>query len=295
MAGAINDYIAEAARAGVEVPAALQSIIDKMGELGLLGTVSNIAAEAGYKTIADLQAVADKAKAVYDYMVESGQYGTAELAKAWDAYTAAADTALTGEAKKFSDQLKALDTELKGLTASVSAEATEDVMGVIETQQRARIAEIEAEQAKLKAQQAAAEEVSASVTDTAQKDYAALFATVVDDSGTAAAEVARQWARAPWADWPDPPVYTAPVYGGAQAAGGDYLVTRPTLFLAGEAGVERATFSGAGRTGFGGGASRPIEITIHMAPQQMDGRVVAEIQTPYVVKLIPEELLLAGN
>jgi hypothetical protein len=31
--------------------------------------------------------------------------------------------------------------------------------------------------------------------------------------------------------------------GGAQAAGGDYTVTRPTLFLAGEAGAERATFT----------------------------------------------------
>lgn len=37
-------------------------------------------------------------------------------------------------------------------------------------------------------------------------------------------------------------------YGGPQALGGDYLVTRPTMFLAGEAGPERATFSGAGRT-----------------------------------------------
>lgn len=40
-------------------------------------------------------------------------------------------------------------------------------------------------------------------------------------------------------------------WGGAQAHGGDYFVTRPTLFLAGEAGPERATFSGGGT-----GASR---------------------------------------
>jgi hypothetical protein len=32
------------------------------------------------------------------------------------------------------------------------------------------------------------------------------------------------------------------------ASGGDFLVSKPTLFLAGEAGPERATFSGAGRT-----------------------------------------------
>lgn len=40
-----------------------------------------------------------------------------------------------------------------------------------------------------------------------------------------------------------------PDWGGAQAAGGDYVVTRPTLFLAGEAGPERARFSGANRVG----------------------------------------------
>lgn len=42
--------------------------------------------------------------------------------------------------------------------------------------------------------------------------------------------------------------------GGAQATGGDYMVNRPTLFLAGEAGPERATFtplSGGGGSSFG--------------------------------------------
>ncbi len=44
-------------------------------------------------------------------------------------------------------------------------------------------------------------------------------------------------------------------WGGAQAAGGDYFVRRPTLFLAGEAGPERASFSGGGRTGRSDGPS----------------------------------------
>jgi hypothetical protein len=37
----------------------------------------------------------------------------------------------------------------------------------------------------------------------------------------------------------------APDWGGAQASGGDYWVTKPTMFLAGEAGPERATFGPA--------------------------------------------------
>lgn len=42
-------------------------------------------------------------------------------------------------------------------------------------------------------------------------------------------------------------------FGGAQANGGDYMVNRPTLFLAGEAGPERATFTPIGGRGGGGG------------------------------------------
>ena len=41
-------------------------------------------------------------------------------------------------------------------------------------------------------------------------------------------------------------------FGGGQASGGDYMVNRPTLFLAGEAGRERATFTPQGRSGPGG-------------------------------------------
>jgi len=71
-------------------------------------------------------------------------------------------------------------------------------------------------------------------------------------------------------------------YGGEQALGGDYLVTRPTLFLAGEAGPERATFRPAG-----GGSSQPILITVIST---LDGREVARNQVRY----LPNQLKLAG-
>ncbi len=48
-------------------------------------------------------------------------------------------------------------------------------------------------------------------------------------------------------------------WGGAQASGGDYFVRRPTLFLAGEAGPERASFSGGGKTGGGGMSTAAME------------------------------------
>jgi len=57
-----------------------------------------------------------------------------------------------------------------------------------------------------------------------------------------------------------------PGWGGPQANGGDYMVNRPTLFLAGEAGPERATFTPIGNDGASIGAGgRPnvyIEISI---------------------------------
>lgn len=47
------------------------------------------------------------------------------------------------------------------------------------------------------------------------------------------------------------------------AAGGDFIVDKPTLFLAGEAGQERASFSGANRASSGaGGTSISIPITV---------------------------------
>lgn len=51
-----------------------------------------------------------------------------------------------------------------------------------------------------------------------------------------------------------------PDWGGAQARGGDYFVTRPTLFLAGEAGPERASFSGAGRSSMPGNDAMVDEV-----------------------------------
>ena len=68
-----------------------------------------------------------------------------------------------------------------------------------------------------------------------------------------------------------------------QAEGGDWWVTRPTMFLAGEAGPERATFTPAGQ--FGGGS---VTLTI---PVVLDGREVTRI----VVDNIDAELRAKGR
>ena len=53
-------------------------------------------------------------------------------------------------------------------------------------------------------------------------------------------------------------------FGGAQASGGSYLVNRPTLFVAGEAGTEQATFTPIGRGGGVGSAGNVVHLHVHV-------------------------------
>lgn len=69
-------------------------------------------------------------------------------------------------------------------------------------------------------------------------------------------------------------------FGGAQASGGDYVVTRPTWFLAGEAGIERATFRPLRRAAQGtGGDLQPIVTQL-----VVDSRVIAEMVGEYQLR-----------
>jgi hypothetical protein len=67
-----------------------------------------------------------------------------------------------------------------------------------------------------------------------------------------------------------------------QAAGGDYLVHAPTLFMAGEAGTERATFTpvGAGAPGGGGDTTLIERLYVLGTTDQEVARALARIVTP---------------
>jgi len=60
-----------------------------------------------------------------------------------------------------------------------------------------------------------------------------------------------------------PDIPDMPDWGGAMAEGGDFMVNRPTMFLAGEAGPERAWFSGGGKQGEqpGGGSGSAADMS----------------------------------
>jgi len=128
------------------------------------------------------------------------------------------------------------------------------------------------------------EKISLKITELIDK--IALLVEKIESIAVAAAGIPQ--VPAPWAGWtaPEWPEWPegggdAPDWGGAQANGGDYMVNRPTLFLAGEAGPERATFTPGGASNRRGGT--PTTITV---PVSINGREIARA----VVPLLPEML-----
>jgi hypothetical protein len=91
-------------------------------------------------------------------------------------------------------------------------------------------------------------------------------------------------------DAPDTPDGPYPMAGG-----GDFLVTKPTLFLAGEAGTERASFSGAGRTSLPGGDTSALEREMRDTRTMM-GKALTEIRRTLAAQptMLRDAMLLTG-
>jgi hypothetical protein len=84
-----------------------------------------------------------------------------------------------------------------------------------------------------------------------------------------------------------------PIYGGKQAEGGDYLVTKPTVFIAGDAGTERATFTPMNGGGnFGGGYGDGITIIVNGAedPRKVARLVADELATRLKLQGVRKQL-----
>lgn len=155
--------------------AGAQAVIAEI-QAALAGTPQALAAAAGYQTTKELQAVADKAKQTYDYMVKSGQYSAGEIARAFQASKDAQVTALGDSAKaqqealdaisaKYSDVISKLDSEYKSLSDSIGKEAEEEFMGIAESQERARRDQVVAEKAAQEAMRDAEIEAKKSTFD----------------------------------------------------------------------------------------------------------------------------------
>lgn len=203
----------------------------------------------------------EQAKAVIDEITKALEAQKAKSAEAGDAAAAQAGT-VTDANQKALDAIKGMNDEMQGLFDSIKDEAPEEVMGTVERQTRERIASIQKER----------DEAQKAMDDTTS--HAADAAKEAGDQIDAALK-ARQFVIRVRAEVEGVDGLGGGIRGGPtpqifhEAAGGDFLVNRPTLFLAGEAGTERATFSGGGRTGRDDGGYLPVAVSI-------DGDVLLE-------------------
>ncbi|HXG70998.1 MAG TPA: hypothetical protein VNJ04_10375, partial [Gemmatimonadaceae bacterium] len=190
-------WIALTQGVGRNNPKQAQDAIDAVKK-AVANTPEALAGAAGYQTMAELQAVAKKAKSTYDYLVESGKYSAEQIATAFKVYQEAANAAMGDSAKAaiaasgamtaaIQKDLDALGSARDSLVQSIANEAPEEVMGVIEAETRARIAQVEAE---IQAKQAQLDAATAAAKAAAD---AALVATKMafDETRTEAANTDR--------------------------------------------------------------------------------------------------------
>lgn len=224
----------------------------------------------------DLNKAVDHAKDILYAMEKAGTYTADQLSKAYyawqkamaDAGNAAAkawieahDAAVAGSTAANAEMQKLIDRRDE-LTRSISQEAPEAELGVIEQAMRAERDRINQQIADAQAAADAAAEAQKDASDITRERWTHT-GDVLEDEMTAAAVAAADHIQ----DAFDFTIRIPIVFdvqnvpdlrnlGEApepipQASGGDWLVNKPTLFLAGEAGPERATFTPVGRGGFG--------------------------------------------
>lgn len=136
--------------------------------------VMDQAAAAGYQTQAQLQQTADAAQALAVAMRDSNLFTAAEVADAFDKAAKARDAAMGLDSKAIDD----MKAKYKSLSDSVSQEAPEEVMGVIETQMRGQMAALDEQ---IKAASATAQQSHTDAADAAAADATATFKASGDD------------------------------------------------------------------------------------------------------------------
>jgi plasmid maintenance system antidote protein VapI len=214
---------------------------------------------SGFPTKAQLDKAAKDAEAAYVYMKNSGLYTAATLEQAWEKW----QDALIESGNEGTKALRDINAEMKTLQEAIAEELPEydadgvRIYGVIEQQNIDRLAKLEKEKAEI-ILKGIEEKISAEeeAAKTVEKATADAYARAVKDGADLDNYLRDLFSKG----------YTVPInfsgggvpngtFGGAMAEGGSGVVTKPTWFLAGEAGPERYNFTpmGQGASGGGGG------------------------------------------
>jgi uncharacterized protein YoxC len=205
-------------------------------------------AAAGFKTRAELEALAQTAVDVYTRMRDSGKFTAADVQTAFERAqaairTAVGDTAQLESMDRIKGKIGELTQEYDRLFKAVADEAPEEEMGVIERQMRDRLKVIEQERGGLETQ---LEQMTTGLEEA--------FGLVGDAAKQAAKDIV-----AAFSGISIPPIqipFELPDGVPQLATGG--IVTRPTLALIGESGPEAVVPLGA--TGFEASAEQHIYI-----------------------------------
>jgi len=269
MSGDLNQFIIDAVKAGQGIPPGLQPIIEKLITMGLISEEAARAlmglGEAG-PTLDQVKEAADRYGLKLDELgpkVKQLQINetAAQLVKDWDVFSRV-NADMGAVIAKMGPQIQKIATDALKMGASIPEGMRPLLQAMIDNG-------------------TLLDENGDKMTDLSRFNFTKPLEKMVDDLIKKLDELIQKFldvgnTRVPPVQIP---VQVQPVPGGGgddgshpqpMAAGGDFLVTRPTLFLAGEGGPERATFTPMNSTSHGGN-------TIII---EIDGRVVAESVVP---------------
>lgn len=241
----------------------------------------------GFPTKAQLDKAAKDAEAAFVYMKNSGLYTADTLEQAWNRWQdALIESGDKGSAalRKINDEMKSIQEDANFMAEQAAPEfdaAGNRIYGVIEQQQMDRLAALEKEKAKALEsieEQATAKELAAEAADRSAQDAYARAIRGGLELDTYLRDLFKKG-------------YIIPInfggasgaFGGAMAEGGSGIVTKPTWFLAGEAGPERYNFTPMGSGSIGGGGGDQT-IVVQMGDDVILRKVVRGM--PRYLKLI---------
>lgn len=198
-----DEFLSKFGGSGTGAGSGFGELARQLADIGPVGTaafnqLTRASTDSGFKTAVDAVNAA----------LAMQKEKLAEVASAADLAAAAEHKAIDGIAAKYADSFAKIDSEYKSLSDAVSGEAEEEFMGALETQQRARMADLELQRAALndkKETEIAAARESMSATDQVSESLATVGSQLTTQGSA-------------WDSWADTAVSAADrVFGAVNA------------------------------------------------------------------------------